>query len=239
MHKLKIHLSGQATIRSKKMCDIVLGYLHGCLGVGNKYHDTFSCYSWSGVHGWGRIEDIEETGEKQAVYTHGGHIYVTSNQIEFIQDLLQGLIQHGDSLNINGLKFCGVEMSKFIVHKDYDIIKPLSPIVLRIHKEYLDCTDSERFFGLLQWQSKQKLIKCGLDPVKVDTLKIEPYDKGSFKIKHFGLKGGEALCNDIMLRISGDRAIRGNLYGMGLGNKTGCGFGNVKVYGYHPKTKQH
>lgn len=193
--------------------------VHRILGENNKYHNTFSNYSVSSLFG-GIIIDNKMT------YPNGAHFYISSIDNEFIEQIMFKIID--GNIEMHDMKLLGVDFEKFNVHSDYDIIRTISPILLKDKERTVTYQDND-FINILTQKSKIKLLKSGFSEKDVNTLSIEPFHFEKARLKFPKVKNVVNKSSQVMLIVRGKKEMRLALYKMGLGKSTGCGFGAIEI----------
>jgi CRISPR-associated endoribonuclease Cas6 len=194
-------------------------YIHKCIGINNKYHDTFSDYSISSIQG-GTLYDKDKVSFKNST----PYIIITSDNIEFITDIMQG-IQNSNHTFFN-MKFHRFEVSDFVVNNFCDTIMTVSPILLKKNGHKLTFKNDE-WVSVLVEQLKAKLKYKG---VVDDTLRIEIRNPHRGKEKIVWVGNVFNPCSYLSLKVYGKKETRKMIYNMGFGNSTGSGFGTIRLY---------
>lgn len=221
--RLKLFFTKSDTSYKDDIYDHTLSFLHGCLGKNNKYHSAFSNYSITPPLGY----VVEGDSIK---YPNGASMYINSNDNEFINNVVKGILDN-KSLKIGDMNYCGMEMYEYNVHSDYDMVRSITPILLKNKEDgkYITYKDRDDYFKLLETQCKKKLLHCGFNENKVNKLKFIPFHLENAKTKYVKFKKGCLPTSQLMFIVEGDRTLRKNLYELGFGNLTGCGFGNIEI----------
>ena len=221
--RLKLFFTKSDTSYKDDIYDHTLSFLHGCLGKNNKYHSAFSNYSITPPLGY----VVEGDSIK---YPNGASMYINSNDNEFINNVVKGILNN-KSLKIGDMNYCGMEMYEYNVHSDYDMVRSITPILLKNKEDgkYITYKDRDDYFKLLEAQCKKKLLHCGFNENKVNKLKFIPFHLENAKTKYVKFKKGCLPTSQLMFIVEGDRTLRKNLYELGFGNLTGCGFGNIEI----------
>lgn len=194
-------------------------YIHKCIGVNNKYHDTFSDYSISSIQGGKLCDKDKITFQNSTPY-----IIITSDNLEFISNIMMG-IQNSTHSFFN-MKFERFEISDFVVNDYCDTIITVSPILLK-KNGYKITFRNDNWLDILTEQLKSKLFHRG---VVDDTLHIEirNYHRGKEKVILVGNVFNP--CSYLSLKVYGKKETRKMIYNMGFGNSTGSGFGTIRLY---------
>ena len=193
--------------------------IHRILGENNKYHNSFSNYCVSSLFG-GVIVDNKMT------YPNGAHFYVSSLDEELIEKIMFSVIN--GNVEMCDMKLIGIDIENFNLHNDYDIIRTISPILLKDNENIITYQDSD-FIKVLTEKSKSKLLKNGFSENDVKTLKIEPFHFENARLKFPKVKNVVNKSSQVMLLVRGKKEMRLALYKMGLGKSTGCGFGAIEI----------
>lgn len=204
---------------------IMNGFVYSVLKNPEKYHNSFSNYSVSSIQG------THITDDKKALYFHTQpYIDITSDNVDFISDFVNGLCESIASGNEN---FFGLRPENFTsinmpIAPEYDMVKTSSPIIIKNKEGWkLTCEDNG-WETALNEHAKLKLQHEGIsDP----TFKIEVL-KASKKL----INVGETFnpCTNALMIVRGKKSSREKIYNMGLGNSTGSGFGSIEII-----TKKH
>ena len=217
--RIKLKFSPSKIPFTEPTQNIVNSCIHRILGKDNKYHNSFSNYSVSSLFG-GMIVD------NQMIYPNGAHFYVSSFNNEFIEQIMFKIIDC--NVEMRDMKLIGIDIESFNVHNDYDIIRTISPILLK-DKERVVTFQDEDFINILTEKSKIKLLKCGFSKNDVETLKFEPFHFENARLKFPKVKNVVNKSSQVMLIVKGKKEIRLALYKMGLGKSTGSGFGAIEI----------
>ena len=205
--------------------DEIIGFIHSILGKCNKWHDSFSRYSISSMCG-GKIVD------GMYVFDKGGTIYVSSSDEEFILTFLANLKK------VNGFKVCGFEYIGYDyvsneIMSNYDIVKTLSPILLKTSKDkvdkYITIENKEEFFKTLNEHCYRKLKNQGFTDNDLKGFLIEPFHFECASLKKSHHKNYTLPCSKLMMIIKGKSVCRKCLYEIGIGSSTGYCFGSIEI----------
>lgn len=194
-------------------------YIYKSLGDNNKYHDAFSDYSISSIQGGKNYDRDNMIFEDEHPY-----IQVTSLNEKFLNDLLDGVSKR--KYNFYNLTYEKVNFLSFNLHKEYDVVLTISPILLRV-KDYKYTIKDENYMTLLKEHCIKKLRRNGIEDKSFDIVLRKPeYAKARSVIV------GETFnpCTQASFYVVGKPETRNMLYHLGLGGSTGSGFGAVKVY---------
>lgn len=199
------------------------GYVHKCLGSDNPYHDTKSDYSISILQG-GKINKEDKTLN----FINGAYFTVTSNDNEFIQKLLMGVLNNPELFF--GMRFSGVDYIEEKFHSGWNYFITLSPFIV---KEYIDkgkysylTLNDPKFQSKLKSYLINKLTKIdsSLDLKDFDVI-VE--DRPFNKVKTIMVKNVANKANHCQLNINCNKKVAKLLYTIGIGQSTGSGFGTI------------
>lgn len=199
------------------------GFIFAMLGdKASKYHDSFSDYSISGIQGCRMNSD-----KSGLIFTNEPYIQITSDDMSVCNDFVCAIINSIDnkSVNLFGLHPTRFETFDFPCGKKFDIIKTISPILLKNNGRKITVVD-EGWIEALNENCKAKLKHGGIED---SSFKIVIGNKENVKRKMVYV--GEVFnpCTDGVFTVYGKEETRKKLYNMGLGNSTGTGFGALKV----------
>lgn len=200
----------------------VNGFINRCLGKENKYHGHFSNYCVSTMQG-GKMNR-----EGIISFSDGGHIQVSSYDVDFINDLVSGIVANSDNLSIGSLQFKSIDIDAFRPFKEYDIIRTISPLYISKDGRSLTFKD-DNFIEVLTEKSRKKLMHNGLSERVANTLSFSLFHPENAKTKMIEIGKQKNICSQIMLYVKGNKKARVMLYEMGLGKCTGFGFGAVTI----------
>ena len=184
-------------------------------------HDNFSPYNVSSLLG-GVIVNNKIT------YPNGGYFYVSSSEKDFIADFVKGLFENGESIYLQDMHYEKCELLADTIHSDYDIIKTISPILLK-HKDRIFTYKDKEFIDILTAQCIGKLLHTGINEKKLRNFEITPFHFENAKIKYSKRKKYTQPSSKIMLIVKGNPECRKLLYEMGIGNSTGYCYGSVEI----------
>ena len=224
--KLNIDTKGKAIeIPINKCYELTVSCLHNILGNNNEYHDKFSNYSLSPVRG-GKL-DIDR---QMLCFNEGSpYFYLSSPDDNFIHNVWSKVHFNNGNFEIMGFPVvCEGLMAfqDFRCHHQYDKIKTESPILLKVNGNLITVKD-EGFMDALENNCKQKLLHQGInDP----SFKIELISPELSKQKLVTYKEKKIATSQIRLKVWGKKKTRKELFELGLGKSTGCGFGCVSIY---------
>jgi len=200
----------------------VNGLINRCLGENNKYHGSFSDYCISSI----QRGKMSKGG--LLMFPNGAYIQVSSNDKDFINDLVSGIIANCDNLSIGGLRYKDIDIGAFEPFKEYDIIRTISPLYISKNGRSLTFKD-DNFIEVLTDKSRKKLMHNGLSERVANTLSFSLFHPENAKTKMIEIGKQKNICSQIMLYVKGDKKARTMLYEMGLGKCTGFGFGAVTI----------
>lgn len=221
--RIKINFDGSNTEYKKNSLHQVKGWFeNNVMGRNNDKHNDVSYYSLSPMLGGIRTAE----GEK---FPNGGYVYFTTNSDEFMSKVAMALFNMNNSVAVGDLAYKNFEMSKdFHIHSDYDIVRTVSPILLKSNHKKITIKD-DGFLPFLRERSVEKLVANGMDKAKADTLSIELFHKENAQVIDMQYNGIHNFATKAMFIVKGHRQAREALYNMGIGSSTGCGFGTVSV----------
>lgn len=199
------------------------GFIFTMLGEkASKYHESFSNYSISSIQG-GRMNE-DKSG---LIFNGEPYIQITSDDISVCNDFVCAIINSIDnkSANFFGLHPTRFETFDFPCGKKFDIIRTISPILLKNDGRKLTVSD-EGWIELLNKKCKEKLQHQGIED---NSFKIVIGNNANIKRRMVYV--GEVFnpCTDGVFTVYGKEETRKKLYNMGIGNSTGTGFGAVKM----------
>lgn len=120
-------------------------FVRRLLGQNNEYHDKFSNYSVSSLFG-GLIVDNKMT------YPNGAYFYISTIDDDFFNKIIYKLIDN--NIEMRDMKLINFQIEKFNVHNNYDIIRTISPILLKENNRIITYKDDD-FIEVLT-KKKQK-----------------------------------------------------------------------------------
>ena len=218
---LNINFEGSGVF-DKPLNKEVNGFINRCLGENNKYHGKFSNYCISSMQG-GKMNK-----EGLIMFPDGAYIQVSSNDKDFINDLVSGIITNGDKLSIASLRYKNFDVNGFEPFEKFDIIRTISPLYLSNKGRSLTFKD-DNFLEVLTEKSRKKLIHNGLSERKANTLSFTLFHPERAKTKMIEIGKQRNICSQVMLYVKGDKTARTMIYELGLGKCTGFGFGAVTI----------
>jgi len=211
--------------------EYVNSYIHKCLGFNNKYHNSKSDYCISRLEG-GIITD----GGRNLDFPNGGHIYVTSINNEFLNDIITGAINPLNKFFGFGMDFEEVEhMPEEIFYNGINHFKTTSMGFIIRKKtdgetnEWHTLND-EGFEQEVRNHLLRKLNKINLafnlhlDLTGFDV--VIPKHPSHKVVKRYS-KRVENKVNICKLEIKTNKKVAEIIYNFGIGQSTGSGFGTV------------
>ena len=225
---------------------VVLQYVHKCLGRDNEYHDRTSLYNISHLYGG----QINANDLNKLNFPNGGYFVVSSLDKEFMSNIVLGLL---DNPEINyGMKFLNIEHinEKFV--DGWNHFATLSPFIIKGYDEkgysfmtldgeykrvdskwILEPKENYNFQNVVKEYliNKVKKIDDTLDlsdfNVKIDELDKNGVKHNSHKVKKVYVKNVLNYANQCQVSIHCNRKVAELLYNIGIGQSTGAGFGTI------------
>lgn len=220
--RLKIFLTMPTEKVPVNNLDMLISFIHKCLGKNNKYHDAFSKYCISSLQGGKLDKDGFLSFDNSEPY-----IIVSSIDNEFIETFVKGLYE--TKATVMSMSFNRLEIPPLTIQKYYDNVMTISPILLKNKSDRKITFEDPEWLDLLNQKTVAKLKNVGIeDP----TFKIELRSPDKAKRKLVWVGDVFNPSSMVSLKITGTKKAREAVYNMGLGNSTGCGFGAVKTYDY-------
>ena len=220
--RIKIKFGPNSEMFDKPTNDYVNGFIHSVLGEGNKWHDAFSPYSVSTMHGG--VFD-KESGMIQ--FPNGGHFVVSSDNEEFLSDLLCGLAMTSEA-KLQTMKYLGFDSYSCGASSYFDVLRVEN---IRLKKDDKEITfKDDGFIDTLLEHTKKKLKHNGIEDADAETIKFQPFHPENWKVKLVKMKCGTEKENitpssTIMVVVRGKKVAREKILSLGLGSSTGSGFG--------------
>lgn len=224
--RIKIYFEGSNTQFKHNSLHLVKGWFEQTvLGKDNVYHDATNDYSLSPM-----LEGVR-SGNSES-FPNGGYVLFTTGNIELFDKVCHSLL-----LNCCGKTFVGdlkckyIEMPQITVHSNFDIVRTISPVLLK-DKSGVDITINngvDAFLEKLTITSIKNLIRHGVEPRVAETIKFKVFHPEGAKQTPIFYKNRCNFATKVMLVVTGDINARKKLYDLGLGQSTGCGFGTVLV----------
>lgn len=85
------------------------------------------------------------------MFSDGAYIQVSSNDKDFINDLVSGIITNGDKLSIASLRYKNFDVNGFEPFEKFDIIRTISPLYLSDKGRSLTFKDDNVF--IVSWKN--------------------------------------------------------------------------------------
>lgn len=193
-------------------------FIYRTLGDNNPYHDAFSEYSISSIQG-GKMHD-----KSSIIFKDQPYIFVSSLDAKFIETLLVNLEKR--EYSFFNLTYDRCEFKTFCIHKTYDKIVTISPIIVKHEGRKITYKDSF-FLEALKQNCIKKLEHCGCVDSSFD-IQIRNLDR--CKVKSVMVGDIFNLSTMASFYVFGKPKTRELLYHLGLGGSTGSGFGAVQTY---------
>lgn len=220
--RLKIKFGPNTEKFDKPTNGYVNGFVHKVLGENNPWHDKFSPYSISTMHG-GKLD--KESGHVQ--FPNGGYFIVASDDKAFMNDFLSGLFDNPD-LKLQTMPYLGFESYNLDACRYFDLLRVECIRLKRDDKEITH--EDERFVEDLTAHTRTKLKRCGIPEEDANSIRLEPFHKERWHTSLVKMKSGTdsqsfTPASTIMVVVRGKKSARAKLLNLGFGNSTGCGFG--------------
>ena len=196
-------------------------FVHRVLGHDNKFHDAFSNYSISGLQG-----GILDKGTRMLSFRENPYIMISSMDNDFLIALFNGLSNNSNE-KFFGCAIKNYEVREFNIHEKYDIVRTISPILLKDKTGRKITIRDNNWLATLTKQCRNKLKYAG---VVDDTFSIEIMNMDNMKTRLVYVGNVFNPCTSAKLIIKGKPETRRILYNLGLGNSCGSGFGAIKIY---------
>jgi len=201
---------------------MVNGYIHKCLGVDNIYHNSASNYAISSLMG-GKLNDDRKT----LSFDNGAYIIVSSNDMEFMNKLIMGVIDNTEF--ICGMKFVEVNPITETFINGWNHFATLSPFLIkeRTDNGYRFVTlDDDNFELKVKDYLVNKISK--IDPtLNLNNFDVRIQNNPKHKVKKILVKNVINHANQCQISIHCDKRVAELLYNIGIGQSTGSGFGTV------------
>lgn len=211
--------------------NVVNSYIHDSLGRNNKYHDSKSDYCISRMMG-----GVIVNGGRDVNYPNGGFIIVTSPDMEFLNNILLGVMNNSDFgygmtfknvINIeekfyNGWNFFKTTDMGFILRKK-----------TKIGEENKFWTlEDENFTDVVKEHIVRKFSK--INPrLNFNNLKVEITKHPKHIVTKRYVKNVPNDTNVCQISIHADKNVAKTIYNYGLGQSTGSGFGTLYLAKNH------
>lgn len=224
--RIKISFEGSNSHFKNNSLHLVKGWFEqAVLGKNNVYHDAPNDYSLSPM--LGGVRDVN--GES---FPKGGYVLFTTSNTELFDKVWRSLLFNccGNTF-VGDLKCKSFEMSQIAVHSDFDVVRTISPVLLKdkYGKNITINNGVDAFLERLTITSVKNLIRHGIEPKVAETLKFNVFHPEGAKLVPMYYRNKCNFSTKIMLVVTGDKKARETLYDLGLGQSTGCGFGTVLV----------
>ena len=221
--RIKISFKPSMVKHSGSIHHYVNGMIHKLLGSNNKYHNNFSTYAVSSLQGGKLING-------GIVFNNGAYLYISfPDSTSFYNDIMMGLLT-SDKTFAGDLEFDNkIDECDFKPHKSYDIVRTISPILLKNDNGETITFKDDDFIRIITEKSKKKLIKNGISVEKADSIELIPFHFENGKLKYVKVKNVVNVSSQVMFLVKGDIQARYMLYCLGLGKSTGSGFGSVEI----------
>lgn len=221
--RIKINFKGSNTAYENNNLKQVKGWFEdNVIGRNNDIHNKFSNYSLSPMMGGKR-------NGKYISYPDGGYVYFTTNSGDLMLKVTMALFNMVNTTKVGDLEYRNFEMVKdFHIHSDYDLVRTISPILLKVNHKQITVND-DCFLSVLKERCVKKLIDNGVSKNDANTLSIDFFHKENAKVVNMQYNNIHNLTTKAMFVIKGNRHAREILYNMGIGSSTGCGFGTVSI----------
>jgi len=196
----------------------VNSFIHRLLGKDNKYHDRFSNYAISSLQGGKLNSEGNLTFEKEP------YIIISSNDMEFIDTMLEGIQEKNEKLFDMSHK--RVTITEYNVNEYYDNVITISPILLKDKEGRKITFKNDKWLNTLILNCKMKLLHEGIEDSTFN-IKIKNPENGKEKLIYVGDVFNPASM--VRLVVYGKEKTRRTLYNLGLGHSTGSGFGSISI----------
>jgi CRISPR-associated endoribonuclease Cas6 len=208
-------------------------YIHKCLGINNKYHDTPSNYNISHLYGGNLVDE-------NLVFNDGGYIVVSSMDQEFVNKLLIGVLNNQELFC--GMTFAGVNHIQEEFFDGWNHFATLSPFIVEEktgeRKNRFLTLDENDFEERLENYLVNKLSKVNPDLDLLDFKVVVP-NNSSHKVKTVFVGTRMNKANQCHVSIFTNKKVAETLYNIGLGKSTGSGFGCIYKTENHRLYKKH
>ncbi len=221
--RFKIKFRGSDNVFDKNCLPQVKGWFEDTLmGRKNAKHDEPSDYCLSPMFG-----GIKSNGTE--TFPDGGYVYITSDNQGLMGFFSLTLLTMASGSAVGSLFYDSFEIiDDFHVHSDYDIVRALSPILLRKEKKTVTFKD-ENFIPTLHASCVRKLVRNGIPEKAANSLSFELFHPEKAQIVDMQYNSIHNFASKVMLIVKGDKKARTKLYNLGLGSSTGCGFGTISL----------
>lgn len=218
---LKIYFERSDEVFEKPLNKQVNGFINFLLGENNEYHGKFSEYCVSSMQGGKMDKDGKLT------FKDGAFLRVSSPSMDFLGKIMLSLSKNRD-LSVCSLQYKNFELDEFGTFSDYDVIRMISPLSLRVHRRVVTYNDDD-FIEVLTSKSRKKLIHNGISEEEANTIEFELFHGENAKTKAVQIGGSANISSMVMLVVKGSEKARKTLYNLGLGGCCGFGFGAIEI----------
>lgn len=216
--RIKINYSKNTSDVSIYNQSLLNSYIHKCIGINNKYHNTKSDYNISHLYG-GKLNKVNNTLE----FKNGGYFVVSSNDGELVNKVLVGILNNQELFS--GMKFSGVDYVEEQFYNGWNHFATLSPILIKQGGGFLKLT-SDDFEIKVQSYLINKLSKIN-SKLDLSDFKVKIPKHHTHKVKKVLVKNVINLANQCQISIHTNKKVAKLLYNIGVGQSTGSGFGTV------------
>ena len=225
-NQLKINFSGSDKPVTTPTEDYVVGLVHTILGDGNKWHSKFSEYNISTLLGGKPVDG-------HMCFPDGAYFLVSSSNEEFMSEFVGNLYKLHDKLQLRDMKMTGFSFSANDICSGYDIVRTISPLLLKVKGKRIVTYKDDDFIELLTKQCKAKLLHKGFTENDLKSFSIEPFKWEGASVKITKRKNYKLPASMVMMVVKGKPKCRKALYEMGLGSSTGYCYGTVHIERIH------
>lgn len=203
---------------------VLNGVIYNIFGHDKHIHNSFSEYSISSIQGCrynSEYNGLEPYFEP--------YIQFTSNIPDIINKFVCGvekLIDNNIPVFYNR-KLIRYNCRDFMVNPEFDIIKTISPVLLK-DKGRSFTYDDEGWKELLHRKTVAKLNHHGIYD---DTFRFVLENDKNVKNKLIMVNGFANYCTSFVAKVYGNKKTRETIYNLGIGGSTGSGFGSVAIIG--------
>lgn len=236
--RIKVNFVGTEELVPINNNHLLTSYIHKCLGVNNKYHDTVNNYSISQISG-GKMNSDKETLN----YKNGAFFVVSSLDLEFINTLMIGIMTNKEGIGY-GLFFNNFDtiQEKFV--DGWNNFATLSPFLMDDKEKSLN-NDGKRVFLTMRdenfVENVENYLKTKISAIDekldISNFKINiDVNHTSHKVKTIMMKKKKKdgtminvknVANQCHISIFTNKKVAELLYNIGIGKSTGCGFGSI------------
>lgn len=228
--RIKFKFKGSNTLYEYNNLKQTKGWFEdNVIGRNNELHNKFSNYALSPMQGGSR-------NGKYVSFPNGGYVIFSTIDEELFSLVISNIWKLLDKhTKVGDLEYDGFDFMRDFesdIHKDYDIIQTISPILLKKSDGYMTFMDNG-FLDELSNRSKKRLIVSGIDEQNANTLKFELFHPENASVVNMQYVSNnmriQNKCSKVKLIVRGDKNARLALYSMGIGCSTGCGFGTIEI----------